>query len=255
MSRKPFSLTGIPSYIHSDNASSFKSHELKQYLLKRGIASSKSSIYNPAGNGQAEKTVGTVWKAVQLALRTRNLPMSHYEYVLNDVLHSLRSLLCVSINATPHERFFNFPRRSGTGKSLPTWLTCHNTVFVRRFNRHSKNDPYVDKVELININPTYAEVRYNDGREATVSVRDLSPCPDDDVLDVLNENTDNNTDQIDSVTSDHSVNDVSVSEFNDSSVSVPNDPSVTVPENSRVELRRSNRSNKGVPPPRYGIDD
>ena len=250
-----FSLTGIPSYIHSDNASSFKSHELKQYLLKRGIASSKSSIYNPAGNGQAEKTVGTVWKAVQLALRTRNLPMSHYEYVLNDVLHSLRSLLCVSINATPHERFFNFPRRSGTGKSLPTWLTCHNTVFVRRFNRHSKNDPYVDKVELININPTYAEVRYNDGREATVSVRDLSPCPDDDVLDVLNEKTDNNTDQIDSVTSDRSVNDVSVSESNDSSVSVPNDPSVTVPENSRVELRRSNRSNKGVPPPRYGIDD
>ena len=105
---KLFTFTSTPSYIYTDNAASFASCEFKQYLLKRGIASSKSSIYHPAGNGQAEKTVGTGWKAVQLALCTSNLPLSHYESVLNDVLYFIRSLLCVAIDSTPHEQFYNF---------------------------------------------------------------------------------------------------------------------------------------------------
>ena len=52
--------------------------EFKQYL-RRGIASSKSSIYHPAGIGQTDNTAGTVWKAIQLALQTFNLPLSQYE--------------------------------------------------------------------------------------------------------------------------------------------------------------------------------
>ena len=75
--------------------------------------------------------MGTVWKAIQLALQTRGLPLSQYENVLDDVLHGIRSLLCVSTNSTPHERFFNFERRSCSGKSLPTWLTCNDKAFVR----------------------------------------------------------------------------------------------------------------------------
>ena len=39
----------------------------------------------------------------------------------------------------------------------------------------SKNDPLVDEVELIHINPTYADVRYCNGREAIVSIRDFVP--------------------------------------------------------------------------------
>ena len=42
----------------------FASIEFKTYLMKRGIASSQSSIYYPAGNGQEERTVGTIWRAV-----------------------------------------------------------------------------------------------------------------------------------------------------------------------------------------------
>ena len=41
----------------------------------------------------------------------------------------------------------------------------------------SKNDPLVDQVELQRVNPTYANVRCMDGRESTVSLRDLAPCP------------------------------------------------------------------------------
>ena len=48
---------------------------------------------------------------------------------------------------------------------------------LRRFVRNSKNDPLVDEVELTSVNPAYAHIRYPDGREFTVSLKDLSPCP------------------------------------------------------------------------------
>ena len=96
--------------------------------------------------------------------------------MLADALHSIRSLLCTSTNATPHERFFNFHRRSSSGVSLPSWMQP-GPVLLRRFVRMSKNDPLVDEVELTDVNPTYARVRYTDGRESSVSLRDLAPCP------------------------------------------------------------------------------
>ena len=48
---------------------------------------------------------------------------------------------------------------------------------LRRYVRHTKNDPLVDELELTDVNPTYAHIRYPDSRESTVSLKDLSPCP------------------------------------------------------------------------------
>ena len=142
-----------------------------------GIASSKSSIYHPSGNGQVEKCVGTVWKAIKLCLKTLKLPISCWELVLDNALHAICSLLCVVTNVTPHQRFFSYQRRSSTGNLLPSWLTNSRKAYVKRFVRLSKNDPLVDEVELIHINPTYANIRYCNGREATVSIRDLARNP------------------------------------------------------------------------------
>ena len=83
-----------------------------------------------------------------------------------------------AINCTPHEKFFNFPRRSPAGFSLPSWLVP-GPVLLRKCVRASKNDDLVDKVELIDANPTFASIRYPDGRESTVSLHDLAPCPPD----------------------------------------------------------------------------
>ena len=41
----------------------------------------------------------------------------------------------------------------------------------------NKNDPYVDEVELLEAYPNFAQVRFPDGRESTISVSDLAPCP------------------------------------------------------------------------------
>ncbi|XP_048577994.1 uncharacterized protein LOC125559879 [Nematostella vectensis] len=172
-----FTLCGTPSYIHSDRGASLISHELKEYLSARGIASSRTTPYHPIGNGQVERYNGIIWKAVQLALKSSNLPVTKWEQMLPDALHSIRSLLCTSTNTTPHERFFNFQRRSTHGTSLPTWLQLPGPVLLRRFVRANKNDPLVDQVELKDANPTYAHIQYADGRESTVSLRDLAPCP------------------------------------------------------------------------------
>lgn len=172
-----FSLFGLPNYIHSDRGSSFMSHELKNYLSNRGVSSSRTTPYHPIGNSQCERYNGIIWKTIQLALKTHALLISQWEIVLPDALHSIRSLLSTATNSTPHERFLVFQRRSSIGMSLPSWLSTPGPIMVRRFVRHTKNDPFVDEVELTEVNPSYAHIRYPDGRESTVSVKDLSPCP------------------------------------------------------------------------------
>ena len=76
----------------------------------------------------------------------------------------IRSLISTSTNETPHERMFAFQRRSATGYSVTSWLSRPGPVLLKRHVRHSKYDPFVDEVELIEANPQYAHVRYLNGR-------------------------------------------------------------------------------------------
>ena len=50
-----FNVFGMPAYIHSDGESAFMSAEFKRYLIDKGIASSRTTSYNPDGNGQVER--------------------------------------------------------------------------------------------------------------------------------------------------------------------------------------------------------
>ena len=64
----------------------FVSAEFRSYLIKRGIAQSRSAVYHPAGNSQVERHNGAIWRAVRLALKTRNMPITQWERVLHDLL-------------------------------------------------------------------------------------------------------------------------------------------------------------------------
>ena len=167
----------MPSYVHLDNAKSFISKELKDFLTKRGVATSKSSPYHPTGNSQVKRYYGVVWKVIRLASKSHNLPISFWENVLPDALHSVRLLLNSNTYCTLHKRFLNFNRRSPSGSSLPAWLTAAGPVLLRKFVKVRKNDDFVEQVQLIDANPTYANVRYADGREGTVSIKDLAAYP------------------------------------------------------------------------------
>ena len=171
-----FSMFGLPSAIHSDRGAQFMGKEVSNFLSSLGIAQTRTTPYNPACNGQCERTNGTLWKAVQLALRTNKMPITSWEFVVDDALSATRSLLCTSTNATPHERMFAFQRRSCTGSQMPTWLLHTGNVFLKRHVRN-KSDPFGDVVTLLNANPQYASIRYDNGRESTVSIKDLAPLP------------------------------------------------------------------------------
>ena len=48
-------------------------------------------------------------------------------------------------------------------------------IYVKRHVRN-KGDPFVDEAQLLELNPTYARVRLDNGRKTSVSIRDLAPC-------------------------------------------------------------------------------
>ena len=138
-----FCFFGLPGFIHSDRQSSFMSKELKAYLHSRGVATSRTTLYNPTGNAQCERVNQTVRRTIKLMLKSQNLPEEGWEEVLQDALHATRSLLCTSTNETPHDRFLAFPRKSMLGKSMPNWLLNPGAVLLRKFVRN-KGDPLCD---------------------------------------------------------------------------------------------------------------
>ena len=78
----------------------------------------------------------------KLGLKTYKLPLQHWQELLSDALHSVRSLLCTATNQTPHERIFNF---LSVGLHLaPRYrlgLATPGPVLIKRHVRSSKFDP------------------------------------------------------------------------------------------------------------------
>ena len=148
-------------------------------------------MYNPKSNGQCEKYDGVIWKGVQLSLRSRGLPISQWEKVLPQVLHSVRSLLSGTTNSTLHKRFFCFQRRLALGISAPSWFNSSSTVLVRRHHRSSKYEPVVEEADFIHATPQYAFIRFKNGHESTVSLRNTAPLPDSE--ESISSNTSNDS--------------------------------------------------------------
>ncbi|XP_026328609.1 uncharacterized protein LOC113236663 [Hyposmocoma kahamanoa] len=177
-----------------------------------------------------------------LSTKKRNLPIENWEKVLNQALHCIRSLLCTATCCTPHERMFTHTRRSSNGVSIPTWLTESEKVLMRKFNRTNKYQPIVEEVTLLHVNPDYSYVRYEDGRETTVSNRHLAPLSLDSQImvdettniEALNENSNEVEDP--NPTSQNSETRSSDSENETEDIDHPEPPADTEPE-----IRRSAR--------------
>ena len=265
-----FALFGTCGYIHSDRGTALMSRQLKDFLLQKGIATSRTTPYNPQGNGQCERYNGIVWRAIKCALKSRMLPIHSWEMVLPEALNSIRSLLCTSTNETPHSRFIHFTRRSQHGRSLPDWLCKPGPVLLRKFAKTSKHDDITRKVDLVEANPMYARIRYPDGRESNVSLKDLARCPnipDYPELMLDEEETtrpgDESPKSLDDSKNLEDGENVCHKDITESGETVSDSPieqeleefSVwpSHGESSQVPApRRSDRVNKGVPPARYG---
>ncbi|XP_063888888.1 uncharacterized protein LOC135115803 [Scylla paramamosain] len=104
-------------------------------------------------------------------------------------------------------------------------------------NKSSKHEPLTDQVELVDVNPMYASVKYPDGRESTVSIRDLAPSPESPTTPVHQDEAQGN------IETPSSPKTQGVPPYNNHDSHSPTGP---------IELRRSTRVSK--PPDRYGWD-
>lgn len=59
---------------------------------------------------------------------------------------------------------------------MPSWLIEPGPVLMKNANRRNKYEPIVQEVELVEANPSYSFVRLPDGREVSVSNRQLAPA-------------------------------------------------------------------------------
>lgn len=196
-----------------------------------------------------------------LALRTQGLHISHWESVMDEALHAIRSLLCTATNTTPHERMFNHMRKSFYGHSLPIWLSSPGPVLLKKFNQVSKYSPAVEIVDLIDAGPQYARIRLSDGRESTVSLRHLAPYGDDRT-DNLNEtlldhrDDTNDNDVRHTTNNDLSKSEVSVNEEDPTDIESsqpPDSPTHTCDTNNgdhsrRLSYKHTHRAHR---PPKY----
>ena len=160
---------GLPSYVHTDQGTNFMSYEFKSWLHSLGVPTSRTTRYNRRGNGQVEHYNGIIWKIIVLALRVKRILLTHWEYVLPNVLHSIRSLLSTATNCTSHERMFCHDRKSFNGVSLSSWVKP-GPIYVKNHNQNDKSDLLVEEVELLEANPQYAYIRLEDGREIPSSL-------------------------------------------------------------------------------------
>jgi len=61
----------MPAFIHSDRGTSFMSRELREFLTSKGVSTSRTTPYNPAGNGEIERYNGVIWKGISSSLKGR----------------------------------------------------------------------------------------------------------------------------------------------------------------------------------------
>lgn len=167
----------MPYYINSDRGPSFMLSELKVFQHSKGITTSWTNSYNSWWNEDIERINRTVWSSVQLALKSKQLPLSMWELVLPDALHSIWYLLWTANNCTSHERLFNYHHKLSTGSSIPNWLSNSKKVPLQKHVRENKYEPSVMEIKLLQANPEYGYIWKPDGNENMVSLRDLALKP------------------------------------------------------------------------------
>lgn len=169
--KKLLKLERLEIDVNSNNAAQFSIHWKRIFLVKlcrsKNIVASRTTAYNPEGNGQCERYNGTIWKTKKLAVRSGNLNIIQWQDVSLDSLHFIRSFLCTATSCTLHKRMFNHLWRSTNGTSIPTWLSVPGPVSYKKHVRSNKYDLLVAELELLEANSDYTYVRLSNRNETT----------------------------------------------------------------------------------------
>lgn len=162
-------------YSHCPSAQ-FESRKLKEFLLKNGIAKSRTSPFRHQRNGQREKINGPIQKVVQLTRRTYDFVKTRWQEELLVAISSLRSLLCTATNCILHYWIFAFQRSSVIGSDLPNYLLNPSGDILHHKPIYLKSDIPAKKVKLMEkSSPYFARVEFQSARIDTVSTKNLAP--------------------------------------------------------------------------------
>ena len=103
-----FMLFGSPESVHSDRGSVFESHDFRSFLERWNVRKTRTTPYNPAGNGQCERVNGIIWRTVKLRLKQSSKPIVLWDEELPAALMNIRSLRSRAIGVeSPHNRFLD----------------------------------------------------------------------------------------------------------------------------------------------------
>ena len=70
-----FAIFGTPDFFHYDRSTQFESSEFQNVCHQSGVATSNTTPQHPQGNGQNERNIRIVWKAVECLLQSANCPL------------------------------------------------------------------------------------------------------------------------------------------------------------------------------------
>ena len=164
-----------------------------EFMEKWNVAKSRTTPWNPAGNGQCERFNGIIWKTVELRLRENEKPIEQWEGEVAKALANIRELPSRAIGGeTPHLRLLSFNRRSPfvgveadmsrprfDPNLLPDWMAPGRRVLLKRHPRERKSDPIADEVRMVRpLSEHHALVSFGN-RIDTVSTKYLSRLPPD----------------------------------------------------------------------------
>lgn len=151
--RQIFSQFGIPRYFVTDNGTNFKSHKFQNFLKSNGVISKFTAPYHPATNGQAERYVQTIKKAIL----KMNCNKSDIENKLQLILFQYRIMPHAETQSSPSQMLFGKQIRSRLDLLLPTnndnrtQTTINDNKNVIQFNIGTRVEcrNYVDSVKWL----------------------------------------------------------------------------------------------------------
>lgn len=261
-----------PNIIRSDRGGEYLGNQFKEYLRKQGIEQQLTAPRTPQQNGTAERKNRTLIEMARCLLTDAQLPHSFWAEAVNAANYIQNRVLTRSTNKSPYELWYE--RRPDTRHMRIIGSKCF--VHVPKEDRR-KLDNTATKMILIGYDEQSKAYRCYDmvNKKVTISrnVRFINEEVHQETAEIefgnkrrkkakkpiSEDNSDTDNIETDSdtyaVRSEISDSDDTISPVDESNVSniddLPMDSDETPADYANVP-RRSHRTNKGVPPVRYG---
>ena len=213
--RTVFSRNGVPRSIVSDNAAEFTDGNLCAWLQKIGCSVIKTPPYHPASNGIAERMVQTIKRGIKAFLPNSGT----FDAFLAKLLLSYRSIPHGERNKSPSAlmgRQLRCPLTMSFTSDAPLWFVPKPGALAEKANFIVQAG---SNTALITRGERGTLAHLDQIRSRTITEQ-----VDEDNGQIVNQNPEGNNDLEESK------------------------------DNTLVEVRKSLRANKGVPPTRYGYE-